>query len=240
MTHRNIFKAALVITTAALCACGNAETKVSAEKEAKVDNTLISVAHPYPEMEEAARNGNAMAQFNMGVLFDEGEEVAENDEVAVSWYKMAAEQDFAPAIMSLGEMYQKGYGVEKDFDKAMSLYQEAAVMGNVEAQLTLGIIYQSERTGPYNEELSARMFRAAADQGNVLGMTRIGAKYADGRGVERDYIQGYMWSYLAAKYGSKEAEINMEKIAGVIEEADVTKAIEKANTCLDSGLVKCD
>jgi len=219
-------------------ACGSGEIETT-EKAVKAEQTA-DITHPYADMEIAAQNGNVMAQFNMGVLYDEGTEVEEDDEKAVAWYKMAAEQNFAPAQMSLGEMYDKGLGVEKDFDAALKYYQSAALQGNVEAQLTLGLIYQSKTKGLYNQEISANWFRVAAQQGHALGMTRLGAKYADGRGVEKDLVKGYMWSHLGTKYGNKEAQLNIEKISSKLENTDIIAAKDLAEACLNSAFKDCE
>jgi uncharacterized protein len=40
----------------------------------------------------AAEQGNAAAQFNLGVMYNEGEGVLENYKTAAKWYKLAAEQ----------------------------------------------------------------------------------------------------------------------------------------------------
>ena len=40
----------------------------------------------------AAEQGYAPAQYNLGVMYANGEGVAKNDEQAVKWYRKAAEQ----------------------------------------------------------------------------------------------------------------------------------------------------
>lgn len=221
------------------CGANDIQTDERTDPQEKTEQATDE-PHPYQDMELAARNGNMKAQFNMGVMYDEGKVVEENDKKAIYWYKQAADLGFAPAQMSLGEMYQKGLGVKKDFGNAMKYYQSSADQGNVEAQLTLGLIFQSETLGLFNEEVSANWFRLAAKQGNTLGMTRLGAKYADGRGVEKDLIKAYMWSHLGARYGSKEAVANIEKITQELKNTDIIAAKDFAEQCLNSAFESCD
>ena len=43
----------------------------------------------------AAEQGDANAQFNLGVMYDNGEGVSEDDVEAVRWWRLAAEQGHA-------------------------------------------------------------------------------------------------------------------------------------------------
>jgi TPR repeat protein len=52
-----------------------------------------------------AEQGYALAQFNLGVMNDNGEGVPVNDKTAVKWYTKAAEQGYAEAQANLSYMY---------------------------------------------------------------------------------------------------------------------------------------
>ena len=49
-----------------------------------------------------AEQGDATAQFNLGLMYDTGEGVPENDAEAVRWYRMAAEQGDANGAAQSG------------------------------------------------------------------------------------------------------------------------------------------
>ena len=49
-----------------------------------------------------AEAGDASAQFNLGVMYDNGEGVPEDDAEAVRWYRMAAEQGNATTPTGTG------------------------------------------------------------------------------------------------------------------------------------------
>ena len=66
-----------------------------------------------------AKKGNALAQFNMGLMYDKGEGVKRNYKKAVRWYKLAAKQGVASAQFNLGVLYSKGKGVRQSFKKAL-------------------------------------------------------------------------------------------------------------------------
>ena len=69
---------------------------------------------PQQEYRLAAEQGDAMAQTNLGWMYDNGEGVPEDDTEAVKWYRKAAEQGYAMAQHNLGWMYANGEGVPED------------------------------------------------------------------------------------------------------------------------------
>ena len=70
--------------------------------------------------------GNAKAQNNLGVMYDNGEGVIKDAAEAVKWFRKAAEQGYAYAQNNLGVMYEYGNGVIKDAAEAVKLYRKAA------------------------------------------------------------------------------------------------------------------
>jgi len=55
-----------------------------------------------------AEAGEAIAQYNLGVLYAVGRGVPQDDAEAVRWYRLAAEQGDADAQNNLGFMYANG------------------------------------------------------------------------------------------------------------------------------------
>jgi uncharacterized protein len=56
---------------------------------------------------------------------------------AITWYKKAADQNFAEAQFRLGFMYEKGLGAPQSDQDAIAFYKKAASNGNVDAQKAL-------------------------------------------------------------------------------------------------------
>ncbi|MFU2077518.1 tetratricopeptide repeat protein [Avibacterium endocarditidis] len=61
-----------------------------------------------------AERGHAKAQYNLGVMYKNGQGVKQDDFQAVKWYQKAAEQGNAQAQAMLGAMYTLGQGVKQD------------------------------------------------------------------------------------------------------------------------------
>ena len=77
----------------------------------------------------AAEQGDADAQFNLGLKYANGWGVLEDDAEAVRWYRLAAEQGDADAQFNLGLMYDTGEDVLKDDAEAVRWYRMAAEQG---------------------------------------------------------------------------------------------------------------
>jgi hypothetical protein len=84
-----------------------------------------------------ADQGDAVAQFNLGVMYAQGRGVPQDDAEAVRWYRKAADQGHPTAQNNLGMMYQEGHGVPRDDAEAVRWYRKAAERGHAIAQANL-------------------------------------------------------------------------------------------------------
>src|SRR5690606_35083840 len=75
---------------------------------------------------ELAEQGVAKAQFNLGVMYANGEGVPKNASQAAAWFRKAAEQGGASAQFNLGVMYANGEGAPTDASQALTWYRKAA------------------------------------------------------------------------------------------------------------------
>ena len=67
---------------------------------------------------KAADQGYPAAQYNLGVMYDQGQGVPQDYAEAARWYRKAADQGDANAQLGLGVMYAKGQGVPQDYVEA--------------------------------------------------------------------------------------------------------------------------
>ena len=88
-------------------------------------------------LREAAEDGNAEAQFKLGVCHENGAGVSKNPMEAARWYQAAAEQGVEEAQCSLGVYYANGWGVGKDLEQAVKWYSVAAEQGSEAAKEAL-------------------------------------------------------------------------------------------------------
>ncbi len=85
------------------------------------------------EWRPLAELGHADAQFNLGLMYFEGLDVAQDRAEAAKWFMVAAERGnvFAPDL--LGRMYWAGLGVPRDYVHAHMWFDLAVVQGHKEA-----------------------------------------------------------------------------------------------------------
>ena len=81
-----------------------------------------------------AEGGDTTAQWNLGVMYGNGEGVPQDDEEAVKWYTKAAEQGDVDSQNNLGLMYYNGEGVPKDLVQAYAWYDVAKANGQEKAK----------------------------------------------------------------------------------------------------------
>jgi len=89
-----------------------------------------------------ATQDNALAQSNLGILYENGWGVKQDAEKAFFWYQKSAELGQMDAQHNLATLYQQGNGVEQDLNKAGFWYEKAAKKGHGDSQVILGVMYQ--------------------------------------------------------------------------------------------------
>ena len=69
---------------------------------------------------------DAEEQYHLGLLYEKGIGVPQDDEQAFKWYTKAAEQGHPSAQYRLGLMYTRGRGVTRNYDRAFKWFKKAA------------------------------------------------------------------------------------------------------------------
>lgn len=93
------------------------------------------------ELVEAAEQGNAVAQSELGWNYFTGDGFPKDADVALSWFRRAAEHGEPSAQNRIGVCFERGLGVARDMAKAAEWYEKAAERGYAQAQDNLGLCY---------------------------------------------------------------------------------------------------
>lgn len=127
--------AAVILTALAQCA-------VAADFEAGVSAfDHGDYAEALAQWRPLAEAGNALAQYNLGLLYANGWGVRIEPRQAMRWYALAAEQGNASAQYNLGRMRETGDGVPADSAEAVYWYRRAADQNLAAAQNNLALLY---------------------------------------------------------------------------------------------------
>jgi len=79
----------------------------------------------YREWSALAEQGSALAQFNLGLMHEQGKGRPVDLAEAAQWYLRAADGGFARAQYAIAEMYESGSGVERDVVQAYKWFDLA-------------------------------------------------------------------------------------------------------------------
>ena len=162
-----------------------------------------------PSLRTDAEQGNADAQFNLGVMYANGEDVPRDAAEAVRWYRLAADQGHAAAQYNLGGMYALGEGVLKNDAEAIGWYRLAAEQDHATAQYNLGVHYANGKGVLKDDVEAAHWFRLAAAQGDAAAQYFLGGMYAFGEGVLKDEDEAVRWFRLATEQGHAGAQFSL-------------------------------
>jgi len=81
-------------------------------------------------IQKLAEQGNAEAQFNLGVMYAYGHGAPKNETRALEWFQKAADQGYVQAQVNLGLIHYEGQGVLQDRNKACSMWRDAGEQGH--------------------------------------------------------------------------------------------------------------
>ena len=161
---------------------------------------------------KAAEQGDATAQFHLGLIYDLGDGVQEDNATAMHWYQKAAEQGEVRAQVNLGSMYERGDGVLKDDIAAFNWYQKAAKLGFAMAQYNVGVMYDFGRGVPENEVMAVHWYQKSAKQGDFFAQWNLAVKLYNGEGIAEDKVRAYAWINIAAERSNNSEIIDVKEI----------------------------
>jgi len=158
----------------------------------------------------AADEGDSLAQINLGLMYQHGHGVPQDDVQAVAYYRKAADQGSEQGQVYLGQMYETGKGVNQDVVQAYFWY---AVASEYPPAMTSGVWFldgdgararitdkMTDAQIKQAQESTLAFLYKQAEQENLKVSRRAKAKlrgwYAHGPGTERDLAQACFWDYL--------------------------------------------
>lgn len=117
-----------------------------------------------------AKQGHALAQNILGIIYQGGLGTPKDDIQALYWYRKAAEQGDSSAQNNLGAMYANGRGVPQNDAQAVQWYRKAAEQGFAAAQTFLGVMYAKGQGVPQDYVRAHLWFNLAAATGYEIAL----------------------------------------------------------------------
>jgi len=127
----------------------------------------------FEKIKMQAEDGNAQAQFKLGIMYFYGQETAQNYKEALKWFQKAAEQELPEAQCNTGLMYYEGKGVPQNLTEALKWLNKAAKQNNPKAQYNLGAMYSLGEGVPQDYIKSYIWFSLAYSNGFEQAKSKI-------------------------------------------------------------------
>lgn len=195
-----------------------------------------------PILKKAAEGGNAEAQYNYGVCFEQGIEVQKNDTLANEWYLKSAMQGYDGGEYKIAYSYAEGrccaqnpeqafywsLKCAKQNDPDCMFYITGFYMDGVGVQKNIdSMLVWAIRLGSLpdieNLYLSGRITSARAN---------LAVMYRDGNKIKKDLVKSYMW-YLIFNESKRDFSIPDQQ-----KNIDDIKELEKSLTQTDKDNAK--
>jgi hypothetical protein len=121
------------------------------------------------ELRPLAEQGLAAAQFNLALLYANGQGVPKDDAQARQWYEKAAAQGHAEAQVNLGILLVYARGGPQDYKMAVYWLCLSANQGNDLAQRKLGLMYERGDGVPQDYVQAYKWYNLGAAKGAKAG-----------------------------------------------------------------------
>ena len=147
------------------------------------------------KLEQRAQNGDAQAQYDLGLSFLKGMGIGKNMEKAILWISRSAQQGYAPAQSEYGFML---YQAER-FPEAAQFYRKSADQGYGEGLYNLAVCYERGQGVRQDPELAAMYYMKAAEKGLSQAMYNLAQFYLQGVGVKKNRQEAEKWLVHASE-----------------------------------------
>ena len=187
---------------------------------------------------ELAADGSGPSAMKLGDIYREGKLVKQDYNLALKYYKIAAERDMPEANYNIHLMYKKGLGVKKDLKKSFEYLFKAANLNNSEYKCFLALAYAKGR-GVKQNFIKAEEWYIKAMQGDFSpAFNNLALLYKSGKlGDEKKELVENLFLIAAEKkfplalcnlaYQWASEKRNLQKAKSFIEEA-LSQEPEKA------------
>ena len=227
--------------TVSIC---NGQSAEELNKESKVFLLKNDFKNAVTLIKKAAEAGNAEAQYNYGVCFQEGAEVPRNDTTANEWFLKSAKQGLNDAQFKIAYSYATGRGFSKDDKQAFywslkcAAQNDPECMFNVVSSYMVGIGTQKNLDSMLAWAIRLGSLADVEDlqlSGKITAArVNLAIMYRDGDKVEKDLIKSYMWFLI---YNESKRDFSFPD---QLKNIDAIKDLEKSLTQADKDKAKQD
>ncbi len=143
------------------------------------------------------------SQYEIGNMYAQGTGVAKNAKTAATWFKMAADDGYAPAATAYAT-YLLGLGNGASHKaEALSYVREAVEGGDADGVDELAEMNWDGRDVPRDRQGAIELLTLASANGSLGAIIDLASRYFNGIGVPRDRYKAYILFNVAADTGAR-------------------------------------
>ncbi len=151
------------------------------------------------------QHNNPLAQFTIGLFYQNGWGRAADPVIACRWFEQAAQGGIPTAQYMTGICLEQGSHRPVDFAAAAHWYQKAAQAGQLHANCRLGNLLMTGRGITKDPHKALALCRPAALQGSLSAQLWLGKFYLHGDSTIQNLQEAYHWFATAAQNHAPEA-----------------------------------
>lgn len=203
-------------------------SKPAGDSDAPESETRNSLEHSYyydewlqlvmfqlrvdPErIEKSADEGDARAQYALGLANELAFNGKRDRERAWFWLKKAADSNLAAAQYQLGYAYENGTIIPQDLGQAVSWYRRAAEQGDARAQNSLGMMYL-RGNGLIQDYQKAHSFFSKAAKTYPEARYHLAVLYEEGHLGKRDITRALTYYMKSADGNFSKAQMRLGEL----------------------------
>jgi TPR repeat protein len=180
-------------------------------QDLKEAQTALAAAD-YPRAFELYRHEadhNPLAQFTLGLFYQQGWGRTRDPVRACSWFQKAAQHGVPTAEHFWGDCLAQGIGRNADIPAALDWYGKAAADGHLLSLCSAGDYYIQGKGVARDVARGLAMCTKVAQANSVPAMLTVARYYRDGRDVPQDLALARHWFQNAAQLGNVEAQYRL-------------------------------
>jgi TPR repeat protein len=197
-------------------------------------------------LEDAARDGDVGAAWELGRMYADGDGVKPNHQLAFEYFAGIADSHadeptgtararfVASAFVRLGSYYLRGIpnsNIKPNAVRGRDMFSYAAsYFGDPDAQYHLGRMYLDGQGGGKDTKQGIRWLSLAADKGQYQAQAVLGALLFKGQSIPRDGTRGLAWLMVAQKAATAEETWITDQYTAAMQQAtaeEQTRALDR-------------
>ena len=196
------------------------------------NKTIQSYETALKYFKKASDMGHSRASYVVGYIYDHGQGIKKNIQIANTYYKKAVNQKEK-------SLNQNSYNDQNDetINIDIKRVEELAENGDSDAQLSLGREYLFGKIVNKDPQKALKYIKKSAEQGNSIAQFFLGSVYLGKLGIEKNYDEAVKWFKKSAEQGDENGMLGLAGmyLYGLSVPKDIKRAIILLEKASDKG-----